>query len=83
MSILHTTHDVERRVVMQNNRESAGFILRRRQSNASPPPGVDLRPSGKKYASLSDRAGQCCFFCLEGRKTGQYAVQVPDEQSER
>lgn len=77
MSILHTTHDVERQVVVQNNRESAGSILRRRQSDASPPFGVNLRPPGKKYASLSDRAGQCCFLCLEGRKTGQYAVPVP------
>jgi hypothetical protein len=77
MSILHTTQDVERQVVLQNNRERAGYILRRRQSDASPPLGVDLRPPCKKYASLCDRAGQYCFLCLEGRNTGQYAVQVP------
>jgi hypothetical protein len=48
-----------------------------RQSHASALSEVALLLRSENCTSLSDRAGQCCFLCLQGRKIGQYAVQVP------
>ena len=58
-------------MVMQDDRERALLdILSRKQADPSNPFQVSVTLAFKGRASLSDRAGQCCFLCFEGRKTG-------------
>lgn len=33
--------------------------------------------AGSPMTDIQDRAGQCCFLCLESPQQGQYAVLVP------
>jgi hypothetical protein len=73
-----TTHDVEGQMVVQDNRARRPRCFSGcRHSHASALSEVALLLRFKNCASLSDRAGQCCYLCLQGRKIGQYAVQVP------
>ena len=41
------------------------------------PFGINMGPSVETNSNFSVQAGQCCFLCLEGAKSGQYAIKVP------
>lgn len=74
---LPATNDVEAQMAgRDNNVKTARYFPRRKRSHASDllEKLHDMRP--KNWTHLSDRAGQCCFLCLKGNETGQYAVQV-------
>src|SRR5947209_378304 len=77
MSILHTMDDVEQQPVLENSGGRAVPVLRPKRSDTSSTFGIDFEPPCKIYTSLPDRAGQCCFLCLKGKRAGQYIVQVP------
>ena len=62
---------------LQDNYENAKDIIRDGWSHTSTPFGIKLEPPCETVANLFNRAGQCCFLCLEGRKSGQFTVQVP------
>ncbi|KAH8799382.1 hypothetical protein F5884DRAFT_686772 [Xylogone sp. PMI_703] len=72
----HITDDIERQVVLENNRE-AGSTPCPQQSDGPFQINIklkwtDINPDKR----LSKRAGQCCFLCLKKGK-GQYAFRVP------
>jgi hypothetical protein len=65
-------------MIVQDNRAiRTRYFSGCRRSHASALLEVAILLRFKNCASLLDRAGQCCFLCLQGKKTGQYAIQVP------
>ncbi|KAH6708896.1 hypothetical protein BKA61DRAFT_615054 [Leptodontidium sp. MPI-SDFR-AT-0119] len=71
------SYDIERQTVPQHNGAKAGrLFLSFWSSLSSGQSEVPLLLRSESRASFSDRAGQYCFLCLQGKKTGQYAVQV-------
>jgi hypothetical protein len=71
-------HDAEGQMVVQDNRARRPRCFSGcRYPHAAALSEVALLLRSENCASLSDRAGQCCFLCLQGRKIGQCAVRIP------
>ncbi|KAH7130098.1 hypothetical protein B0J11DRAFT_243963 [Dendryphion nanum] len=68
MSTLFTSEDVERQVVEEDT------II----TDMSHPFGIfGLEFHTERAKCLSARTSQCCFLCIQGKRSAQYAVRVP------
>lgn len=68
MSTLSVSQDVERQVVEEDT------IV----ADVSHPFGIlDLELPSERTTCLSARTAQCCFLCIQGKRSAQYAVRVP------
>jgi hypothetical protein len=75
MTPSHTHDDVERQAAQEVAMVTLPVSDHRRLS-AAPFFGLGFNLPARTGERLSDRTGQCCFLCLQGKDLGQYAVQV-------
>ena len=76
MSTLRTPDDLERQAVQESPRRTL-TVSDHRELRTTTPFGLDPELPRRNHECLSDRTAQCCFLCLQGKKSGQYAVRIP------